>query len=90
MNRLRQGLAVSVVAGALLAVAIVGPVAAVAPENAGCVGQFASTGGTTDGADFGALIRGAAKFRHPFGASTVSYEAHSPDRADCAFTYPPG
>jgi hypothetical protein len=79
----------SIVTGGLLAAAAAGPVAAVAPDNAGCVGQFASTGGTTDGAGFGALISGAAKARHPFGATTVSYEAHS-DRANCAFTYPPG
>jgi hypothetical protein len=88
MNRIRKTVSLSLAAGSFVAIAAASSVAAVAPENGGCVGQFASTGGTTDGRLYGALVSGAVEARHPFGATTVSYLAHS-DRADCAFTYPP-
>jgi hypothetical protein len=88
MNRIRRTIVLSIVTGGLFAAAAAGPVAAVAPDNAGCVGQFASTGGTTAGAGFGELLSGAAKARHPLGANIVRIEAHS-HFPNCAFTYPP-
>jgi hypothetical protein len=88
MNRIRKTMSLSVAAGSLLAIAAAGGVAAAAPENAGCVGQFASTGGTTAGAGFGALISGAARFYDSFGTVIVRVEAHG-ERGDCPFSYPP-
>jgi hypothetical protein len=88
MNRIRKTMSFSIVAGSLLAIAAAGGVAAVAPDNAGCVGQFASTGGSTDGARFGALISGAARFYDSLGTVIVRVEAHG-ERGDCPFSYPP-
>ena len=88
MNRIRKTIVLSIVTGGLLAAAAAGTAAAAAPDDAGCVGVFASTGGTTDGARFGALISGAARFYDPFGTVIVSFEAHG-ERGSCPFTYPP-
>jgi hypothetical protein len=87
MNRIRKT-TLSIAAGSLLAIAAAGGVAAVAPDTAGCVGQFASTGGTTDGVRFGALIRGAARFYDSIGTIIVRVEAHG-ERGGCPFSYPP-
>jgi hypothetical protein len=83
MNRIRSIFALPIVAGGLLVLVAAGPVAAVAPDEAGCVGQYASTGGTTAGADFGALISGFALMPGPFG-TVVAIEAHG-DPSACPF-----
>ena len=83
MNRIRRTLGVPMAAPALLAVAAAGPVAAVAPDTAGCAGQYASTGGSTAGADFGVLISGFALLPGPFG-EVVAVEAQG-DPSSCPF-----
>jgi hypothetical protein len=85
MNRMRRTLVLSILAAALLGVAA-SPVSAAAPQEPGCVGQYASTGGTSGGADFAAVIRGFAQLPGPFGM-VVAIEAHG-DRSACPFTYP--
>jgi hypothetical protein len=78
----------TILAAALLALVAAGPVAAAAPDEAGCVGQYASTGGTSGGSDFAAVIRGFAQLPGPFG-TVVAIEAHG-ERSLCPFTYPGG
>jgi hypothetical protein len=82
MTRIRSTLTLPIVAGALLALVAAAPAAAVSPDTAGCVGQFASTGGTSGG--FGAVISGFARLPGPFGTDAVMLEAHS-DRSECLF-----
>jgi hypothetical protein len=84
MNRMRRTLLLPILAAALLAVAA-SPVSGAAPQEPGCVGQYASTGGTSGGADFAAVIRGFAQLPGPFG-TVVAIEAHG-NRNACPFTY---
>jgi hypothetical protein len=85
MKLTHRTLVSTITAAALLAFVAAGPAAA-APEQAGCVGQYASTGGTSAGADFGAGISSLAQLPGPFG-TVVAIEARS-ERNACPFTYP--
>jgi hypothetical protein len=65
---------------AALALAASGPAAG---DTASCVGQLASSSGTSDGQAFGAMNSNAAQLDqlHPFGQTSVSTLAQAPRQA---------